>query len=114
MEKVNWNHCSPSLPKQELRGIIQNKQETGSNEIQGGTFCSQHIAEVRDSLPECWGCQKRTWDPKVIITPISRIKNTLRGPKYEDTILTQEFPQSQITGSEESIFIFHCCTLALL
>lgn len=47
----------------------------------GKYFFSQHIAEVWDSLPERWGCQKRARVPKAIITPISRRKNTLRRPK---------------------------------
>lgn len=37
-----------------------------------------------------------------------------RDPKYEDTISTCKFVQSQPTGSQESILIFRCCTLALL
>lgn len=33
-------------------------------------------------------------------------------PKYEDAISTWKFLKSQPIGSQESILIFHCCTLA--
>lgn len=46
-------------------------------------FFIQHIADVWDSMPECWECQKCAWVPKAIITCIIRRKNTLRAPNMK-------------------------------
>lgn len=67
-------------------------------------------------MRECWLCQKPVLVPKLVTTPIGggKKKATVRDAKYEDAISAWKLVQAQPPGGQESILIFHCCTLALL